>query len=92
MNEISAADFERLENKVDKLGDSLNKLVLVEERQTNQGIRLGEVEQKIAVVFTKLELVDRKVDQWINRGVGVWAVAVTLWAVVELAISRGFIK
>jgi hypothetical protein len=28
--------------------------------------------------------VDRKVDQWVNRGIGVWAVAVVLFAVMQL--------
>jgi len=41
-------DFRRLEGKVDKLGDAVQKLILVEERQANQGERIGRVEQRVA--------------------------------------------
>ena len=36
-------DFRRLEGKVDKLAEAVMKLVLVEERQTNQGERIGKL-------------------------------------------------
>ena len=39
----------RLELKVDKLTDAVMRLILIEERQTAQGERLGIAEQKIAV-------------------------------------------
>jgi hypothetical protein len=43
------SDFLRLENKVDKLTDAVMRLVLIEERQTTQGERIGACEAKIAV-------------------------------------------
>lgn len=88
---VTSADFNRLERKVDKMADALQQLVRVEERQTNQGVRIGETEKELVTLATKIDAIDKKVDQWINRGIGVWAVAVTLWAVFEFATSHGMI-
>jgi len=76
-------DFKRLEGKVDKLADAVTKLVLVEERLSNQGERIGRAEQRIAMVETSSGELDRKVEMWINRGIGVWGLAVTVFALVQ---------
>lgn len=76
-------DFRRLESKVDRLGEAIQKLILVEERQANQGARIGTLEQRIAVAETSHTKLDRKVEMWINRGIGVWGLAVTLFALVQ---------
>jgi len=73
----------RLELKVDKLTDAVMRLILIEERQTAQGERLGIAEQKIAVNEVTVARVDSKVERWINRGIGAWAVAVVLFTVVQ---------
>ena len=73
-------DFARLERKVDLLSEAVSKLVLIEERQVTQGQRIGAVEQRCAAIEAAQLAIDRKVDQWINRGVGVWAVVATLGA------------
>lgn len=83
-------DFKRLESKVDKLTDAVTRLVLVEERISNQGERIGKVEQKIAVTDASHNKLDRKVDMWINRGIGVWGLAVTLFALVQFGAK--FVK
>lgn len=72
-------DFARLEAKVDKLTDAVSKLVLIEERQVVQGQRVGALEQRVAALEVALAVVDKKVDQWVNRGIGVWALAGVLW-------------
>lgn len=77
-------DFVRLEKKVDRLTDAINKLVLVEERQTNQGLRIGAVEQRMVAVETAQQGTDRKVEMWINRGIGVWALVATLLALFKV--------
>lgn len=74
-----ANDFARLEHKVDKLTDAVSKLVLIEERQVVQGQRVGALEQRVAALETAVAVVDKKVDQWVNRGIGVWALAGVLW-------------
>jgi hypothetical protein len=76
-------DFRRLESKVDKLTDAVGKLILFEERQANQGARIGDVETKIGIHDAALQRVDKKVDQWVNRGVGVWAAAAVVFALVK---------
>lgn len=76
-------DFRRLESKVDKLAETLTKLVLVEERQVNQGERIGKVEQRVSAVEASATKIDRKVEMWINRGIGVWGLAVTVFALIQ---------
>lgn len=76
-------DFRRLESKVDKLTDAVGKLILFEERQATQGERIGSVEIKLGMHDVSLQRVDRKIDQWVNRGIGVWAAAAILFALVK---------
>jgi hypothetical protein len=76
-------DFRRLEGKVDKLGDAVQKLILVEERQANQGERIGRVEQRVAAVETATSKTDRTLQMWINRGIGVWGLAALIFTLVQ---------
>lgn len=76
-------DFRRLEHKVDKLTDAVSKLILFEERQAIQGARIGTIETKIGVHEVHLQRIDKKVDQWVNRGVGVWAAAAVVFSLVQ---------
>jgi uncharacterized coiled-coil protein SlyX len=76
-------DFARLERKVDKLTDAVTRLILIEERQSSQGERIGKCESSIAVHETMIHKTDRKVEQWINRGIGVWAAAIVLFTLVQ---------
>lgn len=84
-------DFRRLEGKVDKLADAVTKLVLVEERMANQGERIGKMEQRISVIETQADKTDRKVEMWINRGIGVWGLAVTVFALIQFG-SKFIVK
>jgi hypothetical protein len=76
-------DFRRLEGKVDKLGDAIQRLILIEERQSSQGERIGRVEQRVAAVETATSKTDRMVQMWINRGIGVWGLAVVVFTMVQ---------
>ena len=76
-------DFRRLESTVDKLTDAVGKLILFEERQATQGERIGNVEVKIGIHESMLHRTDRKIDQWINRGIGIWAAAAVVFSVVQ---------
>lgn len=76
-------DFKRLESKVDKLSDAIQRLILIEERQSSQGERIGKVEQRVASVEVQHNKLDTKVERWINRGIGVWGLAVTLFALLQ---------
>ena len=80
---VSQDDFRRLENKVDKLTDAIQRLILIEERQSSQGERIGKCETKIAVHETMLGKTEKKVDQWVNRGIGVWVSAAILFSILQ---------
>jgi hypothetical protein len=96
---ISPQDFYRLEKKVDRLTSSLDKLLLFEERQKNQGERVGDIETDVGGLKTKIEgiekslqekieTIDKKVDRWINRGIGVWALAVALFTIFQTFVKH----
>lgn len=81
----------RLEAKVDKIADSIAKLVLIEERQSTQSDRIGRAEAATARLEGTIKAVseaqqstDRKLDKWINRGVAAWAVLTTLFGVAKV--------
>lgn len=76
-------DFKRLENKVDKLTDAVGKLILFEERQATQGTRIGNVETKLEIQSVHIQRIDKKVDQWVNRGVGIWAAAAVVFTLIK---------
>ena len=77
-------DLKRIETKVDKLTDAVTRLILVEERQTAQGVRIGALEQKTVQLNHEVQSVDRKLDRWVNMGMGAWAVVLIVFAFVEL--------
>lgn len=80
----SDPDFLRLEAKVDKLTDAVMRLVLIEERQSTQGERIGACETKIAVIESACIKTDRTLHMWINRGIGVWLAVAALFTLVQL--------
>jgi hypothetical protein len=78
---MSNDDFERLEKKVDDLTSAINRLVLFEERQSIQSVAIAALNTHQAASDARSLAIERKLDSWINRGVGVWgvvAVALTL--------------
>lgn len=85
MDAPSNEDFRRLEEKVDKLTDAVMRLVLLEERQSNQAERIVMVEQRIASNEALIARVDNKVERWINRGIGAWALAAVVFTMVQFA-------
>lgn len=80
---VSKADFNRLEAKVDQLHKDYTALIVMQERQTDQGKRIGELEQRMKADEEVTKLVDKKVDSWVNRGIGVWLVVVVLFAIAN---------
>lgn len=73
------SDFSRLEDKVDKVAASIETLIRLEERQHTHDVRLGQLDERADAVERQSRTTDRKLDQWVNRGIGVWAIAVLLW-------------
>lgn len=80
-------DLKRIEVKVDKLTDAVARLILVEERQASQGVRIGELEKSSIHTGHKIDNVDRKVDRWIHMGMGAWAVLATLFIILEFVVK-----
>lgn len=80
-------DFRRLESKVDKLTDAIQRLILIEERQSSQGERIGKCEAQLSVHDAAINRTDRKVDQWINRGIGVWVAAAFVFTVIQFGFK-----
>lgn len=81
--DVSSDDLRRIETKVDKLTDAVMRLVLIEERQSTQGERIGKCESAIAVHDNAIQKTDRILHMWINRGVGAWAVAAVIFTLVQ---------
>ena len=69
-------DISHLERKVDTLTEAVNKLVLFEERQSVQSLAISSLTTRVTVL-------EQKLDMWINRGVGVWALAATLFTLYK---------
>lgn len=84
---VSEFDFIRLERKVDRMAEALNTLIRVEERQTNQGKRIGDLETQVAVNATRIDATSLMLSQWINRGIGAWAVAVIVWGFIKFYVK-----
>ena len=80
-------DLKRIETKVDKLTDAVTRLILVEERQTAQGVRITALEDKTEDLDNKYNKVDRKVERWVNMGMGAWAIVVVIFAFVQLVVK-----
>jgi uncharacterized coiled-coil protein SlyX len=79
----SDEDFKRLESKVDKLTDAVMRLVLIEERQSTQGERIGKVETQVASLQTAHNKTDKTLHMWVNRGVGVWVAVGIVFTLVQ---------
>jgi glucose-6-phosphate isomerase len=71
----------RLERKVDKIAAILNKFILVEERQSIQREEIDELAKDIKALVARVEANERKIDKWINLGVGGWTVIIVLWSI-----------
>lgn len=72
--------MDRLENKVDGLIAAVQKLVLIEERQKQDLRRFEAFDDRLRKQEEKLAKVDATLQQWINRGIGAWALAATIAA------------
>lgn len=72
-----------IERRLDRLADAVEKLVLIEERQSAQGARIDTVEVRISAVEKSVQDTDKKVDKWINRGIGAWALAATVFGLLK---------
>lgn len=66
----------RLESKVDTLTEAVTKLVIFEERQAVQAVAITDL-------ISRTTAAERKLDMWINRGIGVWGLAASAFAIYK---------
>jgi len=81
-------DFKRLESKVDKLTDAVTRLILIEERQSSQGERIGKLETSHASLSTAHAKTERTLHMWVNRGIGVWVAVGLAFTIVQFVVKR----
>lgn len=74
MSVVSPEDFQRLETKVDRLGDAVVMLARIEERQVAEKLAAERMLRRIEGLEGDLRATSTRLDTWINRGVGAWAV------------------
>lgn len=78
-------DITRLELSIKELTEVVKNVILLGERQSVQGKRIGDLEAETSVLGKSIEAVkeaankeiaalEKKVDSWINRVVGGWFV------------------
>ena len=79
----------RLEKKVDKVVDTLNNFIRLDERQTTQSIKIAEMQAEVLVIQKDLILLEKKVDKWINMAVGSWAVISLLFLAYQIFFPKG---
>lgn len=78
----TSSDINRLEEKIDDVGKAIKNLILIEERQTNQAAALSTLRADMAAMQKAQTISDKRLDSWINRGIGAWALATVVWAVL----------
>lgn len=96
---ISEDRADRIELKLDALTQAVHRLAVIDERQIEAGRRVGHLEDRVAKAETMLsqyketfaaELVriEKKVDTWIQRGIGAWALAMTIYTLYTTFFPR----
>lgn len=91
----SGIDFDylrRLEAKVDRINDNVERLVLVEERQTVQGDSIDVLTKELTVLTDKFYDLQRKVDKYIWIFSGITGTVGVIWVLIkfvaDVAIAR----
>jgi len=79
----TSIDMQRLERRVDDLILKVEKVILIEERQAAQGIRIGVLEQRMAADELVTQVLEKTLSSWINRGIGVWIAAAIIFTLVS---------
>jgi SMC interacting uncharacterized protein involved in chromosome segregation len=76
-------DIIRIEETLKELASAVRTMILIDERQTVQGARIGKLEQDLATVKESLNNIKSKLESWINRGIGAWGIAIVAWSVIN---------
>ena len=79
METVSPADFARLENKMDKMASAVEKLVLVEERQSNQTMRIDKHDTALETMQITITRLHNRLDKYTYLASGAAFVAMGLF-------------
>lgn len=85
------ADIDRIESQIEKLTEAVHRLIVVEERQSTMGQRLNALEREVAAVSKHATNLESSLARWINRGIGAWAVAALVFAIVNASWGMRFL-
>ena len=81
---VTPADFVRLEGKMDKMADAVEKLVLIEERQNNQTAKIEKMDGLIESLQASNARLHSRLDKFIYIGVGAWSILVGGFEIAKL--------
>ena len=88
---VSEYDLAKLEKKIDRITQALDNLIRLEERFALQGTRIGDLEKEVVANKANISAIEKKVEQWINRGIGVWAFASFIWILLQFLSRTKFL-
>ncbi len=83
METVSPADFARLEHKMDKMANAVEKLVLVEERQSNQTLRIDKHDAALDAMQATITRLHARLDKYTYLASGAAFVAMSLFEVAR---------
>lgn len=86
--DISYEDIRELKEQMTRLSQKLETMIRLEERQTDQGRRIGDIEKDLAALATRADIHERDDAAWKNRGVGIWLLAAALFGVYQVYLSH----
>jgi tetrahydromethanopterin S-methyltransferase subunit G len=80
---ISEDRADRIEQKLEEIKAALTQMARIDERQIEAGRRIGHLENEVTTLKAEKAALEKKVDSWVNRGIGVWGLVVVLFAVYQ---------
>lgn len=88
MQPATKEDLGRVETQIAALTLAIKDMILLGERQRNQGERIGALEQDVAKAAERHSELKEKVNAWINRGIGAWGIAIIVWCLIKFLVEN----
>lgn len=82
----------RLETKVDKIAETLNKLVVVEERQSTMSREVEDLKDQLEDMQKELRETADRLNKWIYIGQGAWGVVVAGWTFWTFLLNHSIVR
>lgn len=80
--------FIRIENKIDRLTETVSRLIVIEERQTNQASRMSYLDACAERHEARLTALEHQQIMWQNRAIGIVLCVGVVWQAVVHLISK----